>query len=110
RPVGPCSSASTANCRCAKPNLGGAAGGAGRECRVMTTPLRVDVLGPLRVRDTAGRDLTPTGGLQRRLLALLVLCRGRVVGTDVAVGALWSGELPHDLIAALQNHVARLRR
>jgi predicted ATPase/DNA-binding SARP family transcriptional activator len=77
---------------------------------VMATPLRVDVLGALRVRDAEGRDLTPTGILQRRLLALLVLRRGRVVSTDAAIAALWPDELPHDPAAALQNHVARLRR
>ena len=51
--------------------------------------LRIDVLGPLRVVDEDGRDLTPTGSLQRRLLALLVLWRGRVVAADAAIDALW---------------------
>jgi hypothetical protein len=35
--------------------------------------LRIDVLGPIRVVDADDRDRTPTGSLQRRLLALLVL-------------------------------------
>ena len=52
--------------------------------------MAVDVLGPLRVRDAAtGTDRTPAGELQRRLLALLVLERGRVVSADRAVEALW---------------------
>ena len=72
--------------------------------------LRVSVLGPLRVRDAAGRDLTPSGALQRRLLALLILRRGFVVPSDAAVEALWSGGLPQDPGAALHNHVLRLRR
>jgi len=68
------------------------------------------VLGPLRVRDAAGRDVTPDGPLQRRLLALLVLRRGRVVSADAAVDALWPRQPPRDPAAALQNHVSRLRR
>ena len=39
--------------------------------------LQVDVLGPIRARDPHGRDVTPDGVLQRRLLALLVLRRGQ---------------------------------
>src|SRR5690606_13098288 len=74
------------------------------------TPVRVEVLGPLRVRDASGRDVTPPGEKQRRLLALLVLRRGRVVSADAAIEALWPADLPHDPLAALQNHVARLRR
>lgn len=72
--------------------------------------MRVRVLGPLRLLDGSGRDVTPTGGLQRRLLALLVLRRGEVVPADHAVDALWPDGLPADPSAALQNHVSRLRR
>src|SRR5262245_24807334 len=49
---------------------------------VAGSTLRVDVLGPLRVRDHAGNDLAPDGALQRRLFALLVLRRGHVVSAD----------------------------
>ena len=52
----------------------------------------------------------PTGALQRRLLALLVLRRGRVVSVDTAVEVLWPSGLPADPVAALQNHLFRLRR
>ncbi|HSB84957.1 MAG TPA: BTAD domain-containing putative transcriptional regulator, partial [Ilumatobacteraceae bacterium] len=72
--------------------------------------VRVEVLGPLRVRDASGRDVTPSGELQRRLFALLVLRRGSVVSSDAATEALWPVELPQDPGAALQNHVLRLRR
>src|SRR5687767_3288180 len=72
--------------------------------------LRVDVLGPLRVLDMAGSDLTPDGVLQRRLLALLVLRRGHVVLVDSAIDALWPADPPRDPVAALQNHLYRLRR
>jgi predicted ATPase/DNA-binding SARP family transcriptional activator len=72
--------------------------------------LRVDVLGPLRARDTDGRDVTPEGMLQRRLLALLVLRRGRTVSVDEAIEVLWPAGGPRDPVAALHNHVFRLRR
>jgi predicted ATPase/DNA-binding SARP family transcriptional activator len=72
--------------------------------------LLVDVLGPLRVCDVAGRDVTPEGALQRRLLALLVLRRGRVVSVDSVIDVLWSVRPPRDPVAAVQNHVFRLRR
>ncbi len=71
--------------------------------------LCVEVLGPIRVVDVDGRDGTPAGTLQRRLLALLVLRRGRVVSVDAAVEVLWPSELPADPVAALQNHLFRLR-
>jgi predicted ATPase/DNA-binding SARP family transcriptional activator len=72
-------------------------------------PVQISVLGPLRVRSAAGHDLTPSGALQRRLLALLVQCRGDVVSTDAAVESLWPSDPPQDAAAALQNHVFRLR-
>ena len=72
--------------------------------------LRVEVLGPIRVSDGEGRDFTPEGSLQRRLLALLVLHRGRVVSADTAIEALWPGRRPGDPGGALQTHISRLRR
>lgn len=71
--------------------------------------VRIDILGPLRVLDADGRDLTPRGKLPRRLLAMLVLRRGRVVPLDVAVEVLWPMSRPADPVAALQNHVSRIR-
>ena len=72
--------------------------------------LCVEVLGPIRVIDEAGRDVTPDGALQRRLLALLVLHRGRSVSADAAIDALWPGRPPRDPVGALQTHTSRLRR
>ncbi|HWL43508.1 MAG TPA: BTAD domain-containing putative transcriptional regulator [Ilumatobacter sp.] len=72
--------------------------------------LGVEVLGPIRVVDHAGVDVTPEGPLQRRLLALLVLRRGHVVSADAAIDVLWPGRPPREPAAALQNHVSRLRR
>ncbi len=72
--------------------------------------LSVDVLGPIQVRDADGRDVTPEGVLQRRLLALLILRRGRAVTADAAIDVLWPASRPRDPAAALQNQVFRLRR
>ena len=68
------------------------------------------MLGPIRVVDAEGRDRTPDGGLQRRLLAAHAAAAAGVVGTDAAVDALWAGNLPRDPAAALQTHLFRLRR
>ena len=70
----------------------------------------ISVLGPVAVRDASGRDVTPAGPLQRRLLALLVLRRGDVVSADAAIETLWPDATPRDAAAALQNHLFRLRR
>ena len=72
--------------------------------------LRIEVLGPIRAYVADGRDVTPDGPLQRRLLALLVLRRGHVVSVDTAVDVLWPGRPPRDPVAALHNHLFRLRR
>jgi predicted ATPase/DNA-binding SARP family transcriptional activator len=72
--------------------------------------VRVEVLGPIRVLDAAGADVTPPGVLQRRLLALLVLRRDRVVSAGEAIEALWPDRPPGDATAALHNQVSRLRR
>jgi DNA-binding SARP family transcriptional activator len=68
------------------------------------------VLGPVRAATSDGRDLTPEGLLQRRLFALLVLRRGHVVSVDAAIDVLWPRQPPRDPVAALHNHVFRLRR
>lgn len=70
----------------------------------------VDVLGPIRAVDGRGHDVTPDGALQRRLFAVLVLHRGRVVTADAAIDVLWPHAMPRDPRAALQNHLSRLRR
>ena len=72
--------------------------------------LQIDVLGPIRARDRDGRDVTPDGALQRRLLALLVLHRGTTVSADTAVDALWPEGPPRGPTAALHTHLSRLRR
>lgn len=68
------------------------------------------MLGPLRVLDADGVDVTPPGSLQRRALALLVLRRGALTSVDAAVEALWPTDPPNDPIGALQNHLSRVRK
>lgn len=80
------------------------------EAMARSARLGVEVLGPIRVVDRSGGDVTPEGPLQRRLLALLVLRRGQVVSADAAIDVLWPVRPPRDPGAALQNHVFRLRR
>jgi predicted ATPase/DNA-binding SARP family transcriptional activator len=69
-----------------------------------------DVLGPLRVRDTDGAPIELRGALQRRLLATLLLHRGRVVSVDRLAAMVWSDDETPFSAAALQSHVFRLRQ
>ena len=76
--------------------------------RGMRGSLEIRVLGPFEVA-VAGRAVAVSGSKRHGLLALLALRRGRVVGVDELVGALWGEELPTAPRNALQHHVARLR-
>ena len=71
--------------------------------------MAVEVLGPLRVLATDGRDVTPDGELPRRLLALLVLRRGEL-SAPTRRSTTVAEPPPRDPLAALQTHVFRLRR
>jgi DNA-binding SARP family transcriptional activator len=73
----------------------------------MTAGIRV--LGPLEAEvDGARADLG--GPLQRAVLALLLMERGRVVSVDRMIDQLWRGEPPPRAIASLQAYVSNLRR
>ena len=73
----------------------------------MTAGIRV--LGPLEAEvDGARADLG--GPLQRAVLALLLMERGRVVSVDRMIDRLWRGEPPPRAIASLQAYVSNLRR
>ncbi len=70
--------------------------------------LEIRLLGPFEV--LAGGKPADVGGPKRQaLLAMLALRRGRVVGVDTLVDALWGEELPAAPRNALHHHVARLR-
>ena len=73
----------------------------------MTAGIRV--LGPLEAEVEGAR--TDLGGpLQRAVLALLLMERGRVVSVDRMIDQLWRGEPPPRAIASLQAYVSNLRR
>ena len=67
------------------------------------------VLGPLTVRHGgAGIALPP--GKPRALLAVLLLRAGEVVSVSRLTDVLWDARPPATALAALHNHVMRLRR
>lgn len=67
------------------------------------------LLGPLEVR-VDGRVVTPASRSQRRLLALLLLARGRPVPAERLADQVWAEHVPTDPAAALRTQVSRLRR
>ena len=67
------------------------------------------MLGPVDVIDN-GSTIALGGKQQRRLLAVLVANRGRVVPVDRLVEVLWPGEDgPIDAVATVHTYIARLR-
>ncbi len=73
--------------------------------------VRVDVLGPLRLR-VDGREVPVPGPRRRALLALLALASPRPVSVATVVDALWpetAADEPTNAVQALYNHVSRLR-
>ena len=71
--------------------------------------LRVEILGPLVVRDQ-GRDVTVGGARLRALVTRLALEPGRTVTAGALAEALWPDDGPKDPAHALQALVSRLRR
>jgi predicted ATPase/DNA-binding SARP family transcriptional activator len=72
------------------------------------SPVRVEVLGPLRLI-VHGEPVDVPGPKRRAVLALLALAAGRTVPVDDLVDALWPGELPESGRQALHTHISRLR-
>jgi predicted ATPase/DNA-binding SARP family transcriptional activator len=71
--------------------------------------VRVDVLGPVVVRD--GSEPVPIGGpRQQAVIAVLGLLGGTVVPTDRLAEAVWGGDPPRTAAHTLHNYVLRLRR
>jgi predicted ATPase/DNA-binding SARP family transcriptional activator len=75
----------------------------------MPDGLRIGLLGPLQVRDGAGRTIHVGGRQLRVLLILLALDAGRVVPSAALADQIWPGELPANPGNALQTLVSRLR-
>ena len=74
----------------------------------MIHALEIRLLGPFEVL-AGGRPANVSGSKRQSLLALLALRRGRVVGVDSLIDALWEDDLPSAPRNAVQHHVARLR-
>lgn len=75
----------------------------------MPNALRIGLLGPLHVQDTAGRALVIGGRQLRVLLTLLALNAGRVVPTGSLAEQIWPDDPPGNPANALQTLVSRLR-
>jgi DNA-binding SARP family transcriptional activator/tetratricopeptide (TPR) repeat protein/transcriptional regulator with XRE-family HTH domain len=72
--------------------------------------VRFRVLGPLELRDGAGRLVRLGAPKQRTLLALLLLHANRAVGMDLLVEALWGERPPVLAMGGLRTYVSGLRR
>jgi predicted ATPase/DNA-binding SARP family transcriptional activator len=75
----------------------------------MGETMRIGLLGPLQVRDPAGREVPVGGRRARTLVIILALDAGRVVPAGSLIGRLWPDDLPGDAGNALQSLVSRLR-
>ncbi|MBP2404410.1 BTAD domain-containing putative transcriptional regulator [Streptomyces syringium] len=71
---------------------------------------RFGVLGPLVVRDGAGKTVRVPEAKVRALLADLLVHEGRPVSADRLIDDLWAADLPAHPANALQNKVSQLRR
>jgi hypothetical protein len=69
--------------------------------------MRVELLGPLRVRDESGAEVAIPG--QRTLLARLALEPGRAVSVAALIDALWPADPPANAAGALHTQLSRLR-
>ena len=67
------------------------------------------ILGPLELRDGSA-PIRLTGARQRGLLALLLLHRNEVLGSDRLIDELWGEAPPPTAAKALQNAVLQVRR
>jgi len=73
-----------------------------------TTALRIDVLGPLRLR-VGGQEVDVPGPRRRAVLALLAVAGGRSVSVEELLDAVWPDEMPDSGRRVLHSHVSRLR-
>ncbi|MEU9041671.1 MULTISPECIES: BTAD domain-containing putative transcriptional regulator [unclassified Kitasatospora] len=72
--------------------------------------VRIRLLGPVELRVGADGFATLAGAQRRAILALLALGLGRVVSVDRFCEALWGEQPPASARAAVQGHVAALRK
>jgi predicted ATPase/DNA-binding SARP family transcriptional activator len=71
--------------------------------------VQIGLLGPLQVRDQAGKPVSIGGRQLRVLLILLAADAGRVVPARTLADSLWPDEQPADPGNALQTLMSRLR-
>jgi DNA-binding SARP family transcriptional activator/WD40 repeat protein len=67
------------------------------------------VLGPLEVRDAAGRVVHVGGSVRRELLAALLCRAGEAVPATTLIDDIWGDVPPRTAAKTLQSHVVRLR-
>ncbi|WP_051969503.1 AfsR/SARP family transcriptional regulator [Kitasatospora azatica] len=72
--------------------------------------MRIRLLGPVMVQSHTGDPVTPTAPKRRALLSSLALELGQVVPTVRLLELVWEGNPPPTARAALQGHIAELRR
>ncbi|MER7705851.1 BTAD domain-containing putative transcriptional regulator [Kitasatospora sp. NPDC097605] len=70
----------------------------------------VRLLGPVELRTADGRSVEPAAAKRRATLALLALELGRTVPVGRFFELLWGDEPPAQARAALQGHIAALRK
>ena len=75
----------------------------------MPNALRIELLGPLQVRDESGRSVSVGGRQLRVLFCLLALNAGRVVPSGSIAGQIWPDDPPGNPGNALQTLISRLR-
>jgi DNA-binding SARP family transcriptional activator len=71
--------------------------------------MRIDLLGPIQVRDGQGAMPLPRGQL-RVVLAVLALAGGRSVTAEALIAKVWGEDLPEHPSASLANLLYRLRQ
>ncbi len=72
--------------------------------------MRLNLLGPLELRDAGGAEVPVSGHKRRALLATLAVCANHAVGVSRLTAELWGDTPPANAANALQAHVARLRK
>ncbi|WP_230196540.1 AfsR/SARP family transcriptional regulator [Streptomyces coriariae] len=69
----------------------------------------IKVLGALNA-EINGKDIVPTAGKPRQILALLAVRPGQVVPVPTLMEEIWATDLPHSSLTTLQSYILQLRR
>ncbi|OQR64869.1 hypothetical protein B6E66_06615, partial [Streptomyces maremycinicus] len=69
----------------------------------------IKVLGALTA-EINGKNIVPTAGKPRQILALLALRPGQVVPVPTLMEEIWDTDLPHSSLTTLQTYILQLRR